>query len=108
LSFTFALRGPAISVDTACSSSLVAAQLALHYVSDSQSGTGLVAGVGLIFNAAPSAVFRKVGVALLTLLCVVSNCCIWDDEPIAGTALPRRVYEARQGFRVVLGCFIRW
>ena len=61
LSFTFALRGPAMSIDTACSSSLVAARLALHHVADGESSAGLVAGVGLMFNAAPSAVFRQVG-----------------------------------------------
>ena len=61
LSYTFGLRGPAVSVDTACSSSLVATHLALHYVATGASSAGLVAGIGLMFIPAPSAMFRKVG-----------------------------------------------
>ena len=57
----------------------MAAQLALHYVSDSASGAGLVAGVGLMFNAAPSAVFRQVGVITPTILCAALNGCVHSD-----------------------------
>lgn len=60
LSFTFALKGPALSVDTACSSSLVAAHLAAGYMARGVSTAGLAAGVGLLLNPATTAMFQKV------------------------------------------------
>ena len=44
LSYTFALRGPAVSVDTACSSSLVGAHLARLSMAARSCSTALACG----------------------------------------------------------------
>ena len=60
LSFSFALKGPALSVDTACSSSLVAAHLVAGYMARGVSSAGIAAGVGLLLSPSPTAMFQKV------------------------------------------------
>ncbi|KAL0028699.1 hypothetical protein WJX79_000447 [Trebouxia sp. C0005] len=46
LSYTFGLKGPAMSVDTACSSSLVAAHLVMTHLSSKAVSAGLLHGTG--------------------------------------------------------------
>jgi len=61
LSYTFALKGPALSVDTACSSSLVATHVAATSVWGGSSLAALTAGIGLLLNPDPTAMFQKAG-----------------------------------------------
>lgn len=61
LSYTFAFKGPAISVDTACSSSLVATHVAATAVWGGSSSAALTAGIGLLLNPDPTAMFQKAG-----------------------------------------------
>src|SRR5687767_7809444 len=50
LSYTFGLKGPAMSVDTACSSSLVAAHVGINSLSLNQCLGAAVAGVNLTLS----------------------------------------------------------
>lgn len=61
LSFLFGFKGPAVSVDTACSSSLVATHFVLSHLLDGTSQCGVAAGVGLLLNPEPTAMFQKAG-----------------------------------------------
>ena len=61
LSYVFAFKGPAISVDTACSSSLVATHVAATAVWGGSSIAALTAGIGLLLNPEPTAMFQKAG-----------------------------------------------
>ncbi|KAK9841871.1 hypothetical protein WJX81_008495 [Elliptochloris bilobata] len=54
LSYTYALRGPAVSVDTACSSALVGAHLAAQHLAGA-GGAALAAGVNLMLSEATTA-----------------------------------------------------
>ncbi|KAL0047289.1 hypothetical protein WJX82_000056 [Trebouxia sp. C0006] len=61
LSYTFGLKGPAMSVDTACSSSLVAAHLVITHLSSSAVSAGLVGGVSVLLSPTTTAMFHKAG-----------------------------------------------
>jgi NADPH:quinone reductase-like Zn-dependent oxidoreductase/3-oxoacyl-(acyl-carrier-protein) synthase/acyl carrier protein len=61
LSYTYAFRGPALSVDTACSSSLVATHVVATAVWSGTSTAALTAGIGLLLNPDPTAMFQKAG-----------------------------------------------
>jgi acyl transferase domain-containing protein len=61
LSYTFNLRGPAVSVDTACSSSLVAAHAAVNALTLGQAGAALTGGVNLTLSPDTPAAFQKAG-----------------------------------------------
>ena len=61
LSYTFAFKGPALSIDTACSSSLVATHVAATAVKGGTSTAALSAGIGLLLNPDPTAMFQKAG-----------------------------------------------
>jgi len=61
LSYTYAFKGPALSVDTACSSSLVATHVAATAVWSGTSTAALTAGIGLLLNSDPTAMFQKAG-----------------------------------------------
>ena len=61
LSYTYAFKGPALSVDTACSSSLVATHVAATAVWSGTSNAALTAGIGLLLNPDPTAMFQKAG-----------------------------------------------
>jgi 3-oxoacyl-(acyl-carrier-protein) synthase/acyl carrier protein/D-arabinose 1-dehydrogenase-like Zn-dependent alcohol dehydrogenase len=61
LSYTYAFKGPALSVDTACSSSLVATHVAATAVWSGTSTAALTAGIGLLLNPDPTAMFQKAG-----------------------------------------------
>jgi NADPH:quinone reductase-like Zn-dependent oxidoreductase/3-oxoacyl-(acyl-carrier-protein) synthase/acyl carrier protein len=61
LSYTYAFKGPALSVDTACSSSLVATHVAATAVWSGTSTAALIAGIGLLLNPDPTAMFQKAG-----------------------------------------------
>jgi hypothetical protein len=61
LSYTFGLRGPAVSVDTACSSSLVAAHSAAGALALGQCASAAVGGVNLTLSPDTPAAFAKAG-----------------------------------------------
>ncbi|KAI8473973.1 MAG: thiolase-like protein, partial [Monoraphidium minutum] len=61
LSYTFGLRGPAVSVDTACSSSLVAAHAAAGALGLGQCGAAVVGGVNLTLAADTPIMFTRAG-----------------------------------------------
>jgi acyl transferase domain-containing protein len=61
LSFTYGLRGPAVSVDTACSSSLVAAHTAASALRMGQACTALAGGINLMLSPDTPAAFQKAG-----------------------------------------------
>jgi Beta-ketoacyl synthase, N-terminal domain len=60
LSYTFGLRGSALSVDTACSSSLVAAHLTASSIWGGGCSCGFAAGAGLFLNPGTTAMFQVV------------------------------------------------
>lgn len=61
ISYTFGFKGPALSIDTACSSSLVATHVAVGAIWSCVSTAALAAGVGLLLNPEPTAMFQKAG-----------------------------------------------
>jgi acyl transferase domain-containing protein len=65
LSYTFGLRGPAVSIDTACSSSLVGAHYAAADIGAGAVARALAAGVNLTLSPAKTAAFSITGVPLL-------------------------------------------
>jgi acyl transferase domain-containing protein len=69
LSYTFAMRGPAISVDTACSSSLVAMHAAVNSLALRQAAAAAVAGVNLTLAPETPAMFLKAGMLSLEGRC---------------------------------------
>jgi acyl transferase domain-containing protein len=61
ISYTFNLKGPALSVDTACSSSLVASHAAFNALNLQQCQAALAAGVNLMLSPDTPAAFQKAG-----------------------------------------------
>lgn len=61
LSFTFGMKGAALSVDTACSSSLVATHFAAGQLTTGVSSAALAAGVGILLSPDPSGMFQTAG-----------------------------------------------
>jgi hypothetical protein len=61
LSYTFGLRGAAVSVDTACSSSLVAAHSAAGALGQGQCRTAVVGGTNLTLAADTPIMFTRAG-----------------------------------------------
>ena len=61
VSYTFNLKGPAISVDTACSSSLVATHAAFNAINLQQCKAAVAAGVNLMLSPDTPAAFQKAG-----------------------------------------------
>ena len=61
LSFTFGLKGPAVSIDTACSSALVAAHHGVQQLRGARLHPVLAAGVNLMLSEATSAAAQAAG-----------------------------------------------
>lgn len=61
ISYTFGFKGQAMSIDTACSSSLVGSHVAATSVWDGASVAAITAGIGLLLNPDPTAMFQKAG-----------------------------------------------
>ena len=61
LSYSFALRGPALSVDTACSSSLVGAHLACTSLRQRECPAAAACGVNLFLTPHTTGVFSRAG-----------------------------------------------
>jgi acyl transferase domain-containing protein len=68
LSYTFGLRGPAVSIDTACSSSLVGAHYAAADITAGAVARALAAGVNLTLSPAKTAAFAITGAVNLRTL----------------------------------------
>jgi len=61
VSYTFRLKGPAVSVDTACSSSLVSLHMAFNSLLAAQSSRALNSGVNLTLMPDTPAMFQRAG-----------------------------------------------
>ena len=61
ISYMFGFKGQALSVDTACSSSLVGSHVAATAIWTGASSAALTAGIGLLLNPDPTAMFQKAG-----------------------------------------------
>ena len=74
LSYTLALKGPAMSVDTACSASLVAAHLGRSSIMGSECQSALASGVSLILTPG-----KYVGLDAAAMLSVSGRCKALDS-----------------------------
>ena len=69
LSFTYGLKGPAVSIDTACSSALVATHMAVAHLRARPGQPSLAAGVNLMLSEATSAAATAAGMLTMVRAC---------------------------------------
>ena len=69
ISFTYGIKGPALSIDTACSSSLVATHVAMQHVQVAQQRSALAAGINLLLSETTTAVAQAAGMLTMDGRC---------------------------------------
>ena len=69
ISFTYGIKGPAVSIDTACSSSLVAIHVGMQHVQAAPQRSALTAGVNLTLSETTTAVAQAAGMLTMDGRC---------------------------------------